>query len=105
MPTGQPSRSRTGRRGVRLHRGGRGEALSGRGVAQLEGPCPAFPVPGGQQAGAAGGAQAILQAQEGLAQVVHACEAAAERRAPWQVRKKVLRLVWAELAFMMLGDE
>lgn len=80
MPTGQPSHSWTGRRSIRLQRRSRGDALSGGGLVQLKGPRPGFPVPGGQQARAVGGgAQAIFEAEEGLTQVVHACETATER--------------------------
>lgn len=89
MPTGKPGHSLTGRGRIGLQGWSWGEALGGRGLGQLKGPCPVFPVPGGQQARAVGGTQAIFQAEEGLSQVVHACNAAAERMRPWQVRRQV----------------
>lgn len=90
MLTGQPSHNRTGRRRIGFQRWSRGKALRRGGLVQLKGPCPVLPVPGRQQTRAVRGAQAILETEESLAQVVHACETAAEGMAPWQVRKKVL---------------
>ena len=90
MPTGEPGHSLTGRGRIGLQGWSRGEALGGRGLGQLKGPRPVFPVPGGQQARAVGGAQAVFQAEEGLSQVVHACNTAAERMRPWQVRRQVV---------------
>lgn len=63
---------------VGLQRRSWGEALSGGLLDQLQGPGSAFPVPGGQQTSGVRRVQAILQAEEGLTQVVHTREAAVQ---------------------------